>query len=100
MLQAAIHHLEQERAKAGGGKDQQHSYDDGMHHFRHRMEELTANRTETTDQTTARKILLEAYRAERDKLVDLRATSRGGNGVYRVLERELDLVESRLESQG
>ena len=99
LLQAAISFVETQRATQTDSDERQHYYDDMLHQFRHRMEELSAQPTESSDQTATRKLLLDAHRAERDKLVDLRATGRIGDGVYRTLERELDLIESRLESQ-
>ena len=43
-------------------------------------------------------ILAEAYRAERDQLLMLRNEGRVDETIYRTLERELDLGESRLQS--
>jgi CPA1 family monovalent cation:H+ antiporter len=100
LLQAAIHFVETQRdTKAAGDAQQEHHYDDLLHQFQHRMEDLSTGQPGASQHSPARTTLLDAYRAERDVLVDLRATGRIGDTVYRTLQRELDLIESRLDSQ-
>jgi len=41
-------------------------------------------------------LLLDTIRTEREKLNSLRQSGRIGDNVHRILERELDLTESRL----
>lgn len=73
--------------------------------FRFRLEELRAggpddpSTEESGQRLTSRTLLLDTYRKQREALNTLRGEGRIGDGVYRTLERELDLGESRLVSQ-
>lgn len=98
LLQAAINFVEEQRSRGQSGAGSQHVFEDLLHQFGHRMKELDSANDKAQDETSSRQVLLAAYRVQRDELVDLRGTGRIGDGVYRTLERELDLVESRLES--
>lgn len=71
--------------------------------LQYRMEELSTEQEQgapgKSSEGNTRSILLETYNKQRETLNDLRGSSRIGDVVYRTLERELDLGESRLSSQ-
>lgn len=101
LLSAAIDFLE-ERKKIARGDDEVHLYEDLLHQYEHKIEEVVdcgpVGEPPQPDPhaVTQNQLLLETIRRERDELNLLRSSGRIGDGVHRALERELDLSESRL----
>jgi CPA1 family monovalent cation:H+ antiporter len=101
LLQAAIEFLG-ERRKSAEGEHEVHLYDDLLHDYRHKLEEVEECEPDrsvpesNSHGLTINHLLLETIRREREELNLLRANGRIGDGVHRNLERELDLSESRL----
>lgn len=101
LLQAAIDFLG-ERRKSAEGEHEMHLYEDLLHEYQHKLEEIDAcgpdgsNSERDAHVTTTNHLLLEAIRRERQELNFLRTHGRIGDSVHRNLERELDLSESRL----
>jgi Na+/H+ antiporter len=101
LLQAAIDFLGERRRSAEGEHDV-HLYDDLLHDYQHKMEEIDecgpdgSNPEKGSHGFTTNHLLLETIRREREELNLLRANGRVGDSVHRNLERELDLSESRL----
>ncbi len=99
LLEAAIGFLEQERAQQVKGET--HAFDDLLHQYEHRSEELSRAREHEAAEPgiNLHELQLDTIGKQRLKLLDLRQQGRIGDGVYRTLERELDLGELRLRSQ-
>ncbi|MFP5229939.1 MAG: Na+/H+ antiporter [Acidobacteriota bacterium] len=101
LLQAAIGFLE-ERKNASQDETELHLYDDLLHAYEHRLAEIdncgpTGLRpTREPRGLTTSQLLLDTIRREREELNLLRANGRIADSVHRILERELDLSESRL----
>ena len=101
LLRAAIDFLGERRNSAQGEGDV-HLYEDLLHQYEHKIEEITVcgpdgkPPEEELGNLTLNQVLLETIRRERDELNLLRADGRIGDSVHRSLERELDLSESRL----
>jgi CPA1 family monovalent cation:H+ antiporter len=101
LLQAAIEFLG-ERRNSAEGEHEVHLYDDLLHDYRHKLEEVEECEPDrsvpenNSHGLTINHLLLETIRREREELNLLRANGRIGDGVHRNLERELDLSESRL----
>jgi CPA1 family monovalent cation:H+ antiporter len=100
LLQSAIAFLKEGREQHGDSE--RHAYDDLLHEYEHKLEEVEECGPEATpgdpQAVTMRGVLLETVRRERQELVALRNNGRIGDAVLRTLERELDLSESRLLS--
>ncbi len=98
VLHAAIGWLQTERATAN--EEEQHVYDDLLHQYEHRLEaetgEMDSEGRERFDEML--KVMRGAARQERLTLMRLRDEGRVGDGVLRDVERELDLVESRIDA--
>jgi CPA1 family monovalent cation:H+ antiporter len=100
LIRGAMEYLS--AAREGDDHELQHAYDDLLHQYEHRLEFIqdcgpgvpAQDRHARSMQT----ILAEAYKAERDALIALRNEGRVDESIYRTLERELDLGESRLQS--
>ena len=101
LLQAAIDFLG-ERRRSAEEEHEVHLYDDLLHEYRHKLEEVEeceperSSHEKTLHSLTMNHLLLETIRREREELNLLRANGRIGDSVHRNLERELDLSESRL----
>jgi CPA1 family monovalent cation:H+ antiporter len=101
LLQAAIDFLG-ERRKSAEGEHQVHLYEDLLHEYQHKLEEIDecgldgSSSEKDAHGMTTNHLLLETIRREREELNLLRAHGRIGDSVHRNLERELDLSESRL----
>ncbi len=101
LLQAAIDFLG-ERRRAAEGKHEVHLYDDLLHDYQHKLEEIdecgpeVSTPEKDSHSLTMSHLLLETIRREREELNLLRGNGRIGDSVHRNLERELDLSESRL----
>jgi CPA1 family monovalent cation:H+ antiporter len=101
LLRAAIDFLN-ERRNAAAGEKEIHLYEDLVHTYEHKMAEIDlcgpggAIPEDAGESLTSGRLLLETIRRERQELNMLRAQGRVGDGVYRMLERDLDLTESRL----
>ncbi|SDE67455.1 sodium/proton antiporter, CPA1 family [Terriglobus roseus] len=79
-----------------------HAYDDLLHQYEHRLESIQdcgpGVPAQDLHARSMQTILAETYRTERQELIALRDQGRVDESVYRTLERELDLDESRLQS--
>jgi monovalent cation/hydrogen antiporter len=101
LLRAAIDFIG-ERSKSAEGEHEVHLYEDLLHDFQHKLEEIDACGPDGSEpekdahRLTMNRVLLETLRREREELNLLRANGRIGDSVHRTLERELDLGESRL----
>ncbi len=80
----------------------QHAYDDLLHQYGHRLESIVdcgpGAPAEDRHARTMANVMLETVQIEREELIGLRDSGRVEEGVYRILERELDLSESRFAS--
>ncbi|HEY3703418.1 MAG TPA: Na+/H+ antiporter [Terracidiphilus sp.] len=100
LLHAAIGFLE-ERGKSASDDQERHLYEDLQHQYEHKLTEIDpcgpgGDPAEPQPGLTMERVLLDTIRRERAELSQLRANGRIGDGLYRDLERELDLSESRL----
>jgi len=100
LIRRAMEHLQ--NCKPGEDEALHHAYDDLLHQYEHRLELIqdcgpdfpAVDRHARTMST----VMLETVQAEREQLIELRETGRVDESIYRTLERELDLSESRLQS--
>ena len=80
----------------------QHAYDDLLHQYGHRLESIVdcgpGMPAEDRHARTMANVILETVRIEREELLQLRDAGRMDESVYRTLQRELDLSESRFAS--
>lgn len=80
----------------------QHAYDDLLHQYGHRLESIVdcgpGVPAQDVHARTMAHVMLETVRVEREELITLRESGRVDEGIYRTLERELDLSESRFAS--
>jgi monovalent cation/hydrogen antiporter len=101
LLQAGIDFLG-ERRKSAKGEHEVHLYEDLLHQYQHRLEDIDecgpdgTNPAKTSHGLTTNHLLLETIRRQREELNLLRANGRIGDNVHRDLEREFDLKESLL----
>jgi hypothetical protein len=100
-LQAGIDFLG-ERRKSAIGEHEVHLYEDLLHQYQHRLEDIEecgpdgSNAEKTSPGLTTNYVLLETIRRQREELNLLRLNGRIGDSVHHDLERELDLKESLL----
>ena len=101
LLQAAVDFLK-ERRNSTAEEEEAHLYDDLLHQFEHKISEIDqcgpdgSLPSENRESVTMGRLMLDTIRRERQELNLLRTDGRIGDGVHRILERELDLSESRL----
>jgi CPA1 family monovalent cation:H+ antiporter len=101
LLHAAVGFLE-ERGKSAADEAEQHLYEDLLHQYEHKLMELDPCGPDgslpepSRGGVTLGGVLLDTIRREREELNTLRAHGRIGDNLYRTLEHELDLSESRL----
>ena len=101
LLQAGIDFLG-ERRKSAKGEHEVHLYEDLLHQYQHRLEDIDecgpdgSSQEEISHGLTTNHLLLETLRRQRVELNLLQSTGRIGDNVHRNLERELDLKESLL----
>jgi hypothetical protein len=101
LLRAGIDFLS-ERRKSAKGEHEVHLYEDLLHQYQHRLEDIDecgpdgSNPEKTAHGLTTNHLLLETIRRQREELNLLRSNGRIGDNVHRNLERELDLKESLL----
>jgi hypothetical protein len=101
VLQAAIDFLG-ERRKSAKGEHEVHLYEDLLHQYQHRIDDIDecgpdgSNPEKTSHCLTTNHLLLETLRRQREELNLLRSNGRIGDSVHHNLERELDLKESLL----
>ncbi len=101
MLQAGIDFLG-ERKKSAKGEHEVHLYEDLLHQYQHRLEDIEecgpdgSSSEKNSHSLTTNHLLLETIRRQREELNLLRSNGRIGDNVHRDLERELDLKESLL----
>ncbi len=100
LLRRALLFLKQGQATDDPGLH--HAYEDLLHQYGHRLESIVdcgpGMPAEDVHARTMAHVMLDALREERQELIDLRDTGRVDEGIYRALERELDLSESRFTS--
>jgi monovalent cation/hydrogen antiporter len=101
LLQAAIDFLG-ERRKSAKGENEAHVFEDLLHQYQHRLEDIDecgpdgSHPQKTSHGLTTNHLLLETIRRQREELTLLRSNGRIGDSVHHNLERELDLKESLL----
>jgi len=101
VLQAGIDFLG-ERKKSAKGEHEVHLYEDLLHQYQHRLEDIEecgpggSSLEKNSHGLTANHLLLETIRRQREELNLLQSNGRIGDTVHRNLERELDLKESLL----
>jgi len=101
VLQAGVDFLG-ERRKSAKAEHEVHLYDDLLHQYRHRLEDIEecgpggSSLEKNSHGLTANQLLLETIRRQREELNHLRSNGRIGDSVHHSLERELDLKESLL----
>ena len=99
ILQAGIDFLS-ERRKSAKGEHEMHLYEDLLHQYQHRLENVDqcgpdgSDPEKTSHGLTTNHLLLETITRQREELNLLRSNGRIGDNVHRDLERELDLKES------
>ena len=102
LIRRAMEHLSSSRQEDGPAL--QHAYDDLLHQYEHRLEFIQdcGPGVPAQDQhaRSMQTIMVETLKAEREQLIELRNSGRVDESIYRTLERELDLGQSRLESAG
>ena len=80
----------------------QHAYDDLLHQYSHRLESIVdcgpGVPAEDRHARSMVSVMLETLRVEREELIQLRDAGRLDDSIYRTLQRELDLSESRFSS--
>jgi CPA1 family monovalent cation:H+ antiporter len=101
VLKEVIAQLEEGRLNAGDDLTAAHDYDDLLHEYGDRLKELDGlsegdRAARGGGQRAA--LLLSALAAERRAILRLRDEGRIGDDVWRTLENEVDLTESRAES--
>jgi CPA1 family monovalent cation:H+ antiporter len=100
LIRRAMEHLE--NCRVGEDEHLHHAYDDLLHQYEHRLESIQdcgpGVPAQDMHARTMATVMLETVQAEREQLIELRDTGRVDASVYRTLERELDLSESRLQS--
>jgi CPA1 family monovalent cation:H+ antiporter len=101
LLRAGIDFLA-ERRKSAKGENEVHLYEDLLHQYQHRLEDIEecgpdgSSLKKSSQGLTANHVLLETVRRQRQELNLLRSNGRIGDNVHHNLERELDLKESLL----
>ena len=79
-----------------------HAYEDLLHQYGHRLESIVdcgpGMPAQDVHARTMAHVMLDTLRVERQELLELREGGRVDETIYRTLERELDLSESRLSS--
>ncbi|MGI4757342.1 MAG: Na+/H+ antiporter [Janthinobacterium lividum] len=80
----------------------QHAYDDLLHQYGHRLDSIVdcgpGLPAEDRHARTMANVMLETVRIEREELIGMRESGQVDDRIYRLLERELDLSESRFAS--
>jgi hypothetical protein len=99
-LQAGID-FSGERSKSAKGEHEVHFYEDLLHQYQHRLENIDecgpdGTNPDKTSHGLTTNHLLETVRRQCEKLNHLRSNGRIGDNVHRTLERELDLKDSLL----
>ena len=98
LIRRAMEHLQ--TCRAGEDEYLHHAYDDLIHQYQHRLESIIdcgpGVPVQDLHARTMATIMLETVQAERGQLIELRDSGRVDETIYRTLERELDLTESKL----
>jgi CPA1 family monovalent cation:H+ antiporter len=98
LIRRAMEHLQ--TCRAGEDEYLHHAYDDLIHQYEHRLESIIdcgpGVPVQDVHARTMATIMLETVQAERAQLIELRDGGRVDETIYRTLERELDLTESKL----
>ena len=98
ILRAAMDFLERERLR---DKRNDHTYGDLLHQYEHRMELISdcgPDLAQAEHLNPLLHVLQETTAVEREALLHLRDEGRIGDQLHRMLEREMDLNQSRLLS--
>lgn len=101
LLAAAIDFLG-ERRKSAEDHSEAHLYEDLLHQYEHKIQEVVECGPAPADAPpelrglTLNQVLLDTIRREREELHLLRSEGRIADSIHRTLEHELDLSESRL----
>jgi CPA1 family monovalent cation:H+ antiporter len=98
LIRRAMEHLQ--TCRAGEDEYLHHAYDDLIHQYEHRLESIVdcGPGVPAMDMhaRSMHTIMLETVQAERAQLIELRDQGRVDETIYRTIERELDLTESKL----
>jgi len=96
VLRAAIAYLHQPHSDKG--EQVQHAYEDLLHQYEHRLEALNecGDPSVVADAPPMREAARMTLQVERQALIQLRDQDRISDDTLRMLERELDLADSRL----
>jgi len=98
LIRRAMEHLQ--NCRTGEDEHLQHAYDDLLHQYEHRLESILdcspGVAAQDVHARTMSTIMLETVQAEREQLIELREQGRVDESIFRTLERELDLTESKL----
>jgi Na+/H+ antiporter len=98
LIRRAMEHLQ--TCREGEDEYLHHAYDDLIHQYEHRLESIIdcgpGVPAMDIHARTMSTIMLETVQAERAQLIELRDGGRVDETIYRTLERELDLTESKL----
>ncbi len=97
VLQEVIAKLEEGRLNAGDDLGMAHEYEDLLHEYGDRLEELNADGRLGGGGHRA-SVILTALTAERRAILRLRDEGRISDDVWRALEYEVDLTESRAKA--
>lgn len=98
LLDAAIGYVEEQRRGVSG--EQVRPFDDLLQMLRNRKQELRAGTSDLAGENSVsvRDLRAAGMEAQRAKLMELRAEGRIGDAVFHRIERELDLMATRLGS--
>ena len=100
LLRRAVDYLRQ--CRQTDEPELHHAYDDLLHQYGHRLESIVdcgpGVPAEDRHARTMANIMLETVRVEREELLQLHDAGRLDEPVYKTLQRELDLSESRFAS--
>lgn len=99
LLREALVHLHRKRSK---NREQAGMFAELIGSYQRRLDAMPAEREEpirgTVDQAYRREAILAVLQVERDALIRLRNEGQIDDEVMRILQRELDLTESRMHS--
>jgi CPA1 family monovalent cation:H+ antiporter len=101
VIEAAISHLR--KAQVKDSKESAPHYEELIRHYHEllaRLQTRDGRHVDVLDHERYFEIFLEAVRVERETVIRLRDESRISDEVLRIIERELDLTESRLALVG
>ena len=97
LLRRAVEYLQ--ACRQTDDPELEHAYDDLLHQYSHRLESIVdcgpGVPAEDRHARTMANVIFETVRVEREELLQLRDAGRLDETIYRTLQRELDLTETR-----